>query len=1197
MKCIKCNFENRTEADYCEECGAKLEIQCPECGTLIPLGRKYCGKCGSTLVATAKSSPPEFDSERKHVTVLFTDLSGYTTIAERLDPEKVKAITEAIFKTVSKIIYRYEGYIERVIGDEVMALFGYPLAHEDDPIRAIKAAIDIHSAVVHHSNQIRNKIGSSLSMHTGINTGLVVTGKTRIDQGQDGFAGDTINVAARLTKMASPDEILVGAQTHKLCKDWFEFQSLGPTNLKGKLISTDIYKVKGERNRSRGRSGREVGAEIVGRDDAMAQLLHQVTKTINGSGAIVNIVGEAGIGKSRLIAELKKQDLIHRVTLLEGRAISIGQSLSFYPVIDFLKTWIGISEEDRENEAFKKLEGHVRRILSTEADEALAFLATLLGMKLFGRYKKIIEQIEDESLDKLIFKNSRDFLAEAAEKKPLVIVMEDFHWADQSTIEFMAYLFRLAGTHKVLFINVFRPDYSETSNFILNIVQNDYPDLYINIPLNPLDDHFSEVLINRILGGLQGFHDVIIDEIIKRAGGNPLFIEEVLRSLIDDGVITASNGGFKINDKIESVTIPSGIQDVLISRIDKLDETTRSLVKMASVIGRNFFYKIIAEVADSIEKIDERLSYLKGIQFIRERTRMEELEYLFKHALVQEAAYSTILHKRREILHKKVARSIENVFSEKLHEFYGMLAYHYSQGGDLERAEKYMIQAGEQALKSSASSEALQLYQQALKIYTDRKGKEVDLKKVNMLEKNIGLALFNRGRHTEAVEYFDRVISFNGLKNYNNAILRTSKFLICLMKLVIRLYLPIGRPKMKMPHDEAELRNLVLKRGTSLSQTDPERCFMDLFFGLDRVWRYDLADLDYGYAAMYGAGALFSYTGLSFTLSRKLMEFGKDKYDKDDKRARLMSKFAEIITFYSEGSWGSIKDYDPELVESNLKTGEIFVSTSYVYFYGLFNLDRGNFDAVERLIDRIHQIAADFDNVNCSAFMHEVKLKYLLKTLKFEETRVETGKAIESAKKVDLKQYLYLFYAYKARMQAMQGDLEGAGDALLIAKEYYPEVKGLPCYIVQYLISWFYTDLCRLEKLKRQKEVGVFSETQKRMKRTGKRMLAQSRKYMAERIQALRLVGSYHWFKGRQAKAMSHWEQSMKLAERLNARLELSRTYFEIGKRLLEKQSKFKELNGVGAAGYLQKAETLFQEMHLQSDLDELLRIDRQVGI
>ena len=596
-------------------------------------------------------------------------------------------------------------------------------------------------------------------MRIGLNSGSVVVGAIGDDLRMDYTAqGDTANLASRMESKAQPGTVLVAEPTYRLVGDSFEFESLGQIPVKGKEKPVAVYRLKDKAFKARARSEREVYSELVGRDQELDRLELQILKAVNGEGSVVNVVGEAGIGKSRLLAELKKRDVVKRVMLLEGRAISMGKNLSFYPIIDLLKNWARIREDDGEAAATNKLQEAIRRVSAEDADEIFAFVATLMGMKLSGKHAERIKGIEGEALEKLIFKNVRELLIRFTESIPTVIVIEDLHWADTSSLILIDALYRLARTQKVVFINVFRPGYWDNEDKTPANLKDRVTDLLpVELVLQPLDSQSSESLINNMLN-IKGLHHGVKTQIIERAGGNPFFIEEVVRGLIDEGAVVLKDGGFEVTDKIHSVVIPPTINDVLMARIDRLDEESRNVVKVASVIGRSFFYRILADVAIRVEGLDDKLEYLKQIQLIRERIQMNELEYLFKHALAQEAAYESTLLQQRKQLHLKVAEAIERLFSERLHEFYGILAMHYSRADNLEKAEEYMTKAGEEALRSSSSSEALHYYQEGLRLYLDRYGNTADPETIAKFEKNIGIALYNKSQWAKSIEYLEKVL-------------------------------------------------------------------------------------------------------------------------------------------------------------------------------------------------------------------------------------------------------------------------------------------------------------------------------------------------------------------------------------------------------------------------------------------------------
>ncbi|MBW1868345.1 MAG: AAA family ATPase [Deltaproteobacteria bacterium] len=1171
-------------------------IKCPKCQHKNPEDAKFCQECGSRLYAASEtvktSSIPE--AERKRVTALFSDLTGYTAMTERLDPEEVKEITGRIFNGVKAVVSKYEGFIEKFMGDGVLALFGVPRAHEDDPIRAIRAALEIHGLVEALSPHYKTKIGRALSMHSGINTGLVVTADVNPEKGTHSVTGETINVAARLSDLAEARDILVGSDTYRASQTHFTFQSLKPAKVKGKSEPIPIYKVLSEKTATaRVSQEMQVSSEMVGRDQELAKLELHILKAVNGQGSVVNVFGEPGVGKSRLLAELRQRDVISRVSLLEGRSISIGKNLSFHPIIDLFKQWARIREDDAQAEASNRLETAIRRVCGDETDEVFPFVSIMMGMKLSGKHSQRLKGIEGEALEKLILKNVRELLIRSSELIPIVIVMEDLHWADTTSLELLESLFRLARTYRVVFINVFRPGYWQGDDRKVETLPEWLPEIdFAEIAIRPLDRQTGEALVNNMLQ-VKGLPYAVKKQIVDRSGGNPFFMEEVVHSLIDEGAIVRTNGVFQVTEKIDHVVIPSTINDVLTARIDRLEGQTRDLIKVASVIGRSFFDRILKEVADSIEGVDERLAYLKNAQFIRDRMRMEELEYLFKHALAQEAAYESTLIQQRKELHLKVAQSIEKVFQERLHEFYGMLAFHYSKADDPEKTEEYMVKAGDEALRSSASSEALHYFQEALQLYLTKYGNDADPAKLASFEKNIALAFYNKAQWAQAVEYFDSVLQRWGTpvpKKGPAGIAGGIRDLLVLLK-VIYWKLPNSK---KIPRkQDIEAFDFYYRQGLSLSYIDHTRFFLGSLDLFRRTTRFDLSKIPRLSIYWSGISTTFSVSGLSFRLSNRLFEISKRYRVAEDIGSRVNHVCMSNLIYLCQGAWGKIKYLDEDLLNSSLRIGDFWHTSNYLWSCGKVKGEQGGDVHLLEVVDKLYEIGENYDYGQAIANARHLKADYLLKVRSAHKALSEAQQGSSYTREKALEVYEILFLGYKAEAQQLTGDAEGARDSISQASELYEKQSFvvMPIFVAPYLASCFFVDVEELKHAIRSDTSLDVTHVRKRVYKSGKTAVRNSRKYAPYRTKILRLMGLYYWLIGKQAKALKWWNKAIKEGERLGARPDLSRTYFEVGKRLLEPQSKYKELNGIDAKGYLEKARVLFEEMGLERDLDDLDKI------
>ncbi|MFB0520836.1 MAG: adenylate/guanylate cyclase domain-containing protein, partial [Desulfatiglandales bacterium] len=429
MKCPECQCENPDERKFCRECGVKLSSICPRCGYQNLPGDKFCGECGQKLdeAIQAEEAPPEAPGERKHVTVLFSDLSGYTAMSERLDPEEVKEITGRIFGEISQVVTKYDGFIEKFIGDAIMALFGVPEAHEDDPIRAIRAAREIHDLVEAIAPQLEGRVGQPVSMHTGINTDLVVTGEVDVKRGRHGVAGDTVNLASRLSTLAKPGEILVGPETYGQVEGYFTFERLGPTTVKGKAEPIQIYKALSPRERPiKIHRLHGLRADLIGRKAEMTRLGEAVGRLRKGTGTVFSICGDAGTGKSRLVEEFKASLDLQEIQWREGHAYAYSQNIPYFPLIDLLNRAWQIEEGDPPERIREKVESGLQDLIGNK-EGVVPYIGSLYALS----YPEI-EGVSPEFWKARLREAIGTILAALTRRGPTVICLEDLHWADPS---------------------------------------------------------------------------------------------------------------------------------------------------------------------------------------------------------------------------------------------------------------------------------------------------------------------------------------------------------------------------------------------------------------------------------------------------------------------------------------------------------------------------------------------------------------------------------------------------------------------------------------------------------------------------------------------------------------------------------------------------------------------------------------------
>ncbi|MCP4691661.1 MAG: AAA family ATPase [Desulfobacterales bacterium] len=1146
--------------------------------------RSYTPKSLADQILTAKSA---IEGERKVVTVMYTDVVNFTGMAEMLDPEDVHEIMDGCFKIIMDEVHNHQGTINQFTGDGVMALFGAPLALEAHAKKACQAALSIQKRIGRYSESPRQRFGLDFKMRVGLNTGPVVVGSIGDDLRMDYTAiGDTTNLASRLESMAKPGAVLISENTHKRIRGFFDFRPLGKVKIKGKTDLQEVYVLKETARGVESDPERGIRSHMVGRGEELDRLLARTRKVIDGEGSIVSIIGEAGIGKSRLLAELKKQAIMSRVTLLQGKAISIGRNLSFHPIIDMLKNAAGINDHDSMAVSREKLKAMVGRVCGKDADEVRPFVATLVGIRLSDRDAKRMEGIEGEALESLILKNVSFLLSRASERNPLVIVMEDLHWADESSLILLESLYSLTRSHRILLINLFRPEDRIVERGVIHTIKQDPSMDYVEITPRPLDVRKSIDLIDNMLNVKQ-LHPVVIDTIVSRSGGNPFFIEEVVRSFIDDGAIVMEDGQFVVTEKIDDVHIPYTINDVLMARIDRLEEKTRHLVKIASVIGRNFFYRVISDVAENVRGIDERLAYLKEIQLILERERIEELEYMFKHALAQEAAYDSILRQRRKEMHLMVADSIVSIFSRRPRDFYGVLAYHYSMGEDLEKAETYLVKAGEEALKSSASSEALHYYKNAMELYIKQSGDARDPDKMAALQQNIAIAFHNKGHYSKAVRYFDRALESLGRKKSESAFDTKARLAVYLLIILKNLLAPsVGKKIEPTPRDN-QIMNIMVWRGYALVYLDVKKMFTSSIEATKDCFKFDIKKLDNGVKTLAGSMSLFSWTGISLRVCGMLSNYIRKNIDvKHDKRNHFLYTLHETIYHFVSGDFN--KPVDEGLIEYGLKIGDIFSVSSYMIFQGWISIEQGDFAAADDLVRRLRSISEEYHHEAARGLFYELKLTMLMKKRKLVEALNIVDKGISHLSGIGENMRIVTMLAMKAGVLVMQNDIEGAEEALGAARMLMQREGAVPTY---YLSNyWMGSLVCNMQKLKLAILANDKSKIWKYKSaalKSSKKARKNSRKVASARTRVYSLTGNYYWMIGKRRTALAWWRKSIAEGERLGARLALSRVCMSVGRRLSGPDSPYKSLNGIEAGDYLEKGRAMMKEMGLLRDLNQ----------
>ena len=661
---------------------------CSKCGAVLASDVRFCGQCGAPVEA-APSAPA---GERKQVTVLFSDLSGYTALSERLDPEETGALMARIFARATEIVDGYGGRVEKLMGDAVMAVFGVAEAREDDPLRAVRTTLELHAAVDEIAAGLDLEAGQRLRLHSGINTGLIVTGELDLDAGRVGIVGDTINVASRLMSQAPSGEIWLGPKTATLVAATCECETVGEVAFKGKAEPLAVSRVVGLRGDER--PLRQTRTRFVGRTEELRRLRAAVDDARTGRGTCIAIRAEAGGGKTRLFEEFRRE-LPDDVRWLEGRAYAYKSGVPYAPLIDLLNRAFEIREDDGRDQVVRKLETGLRRLLGNKTT-ALPVIRLLYGLD-----KTAGAEIDRESFVPRLYALLRSLLTALSERAPLVVCLQDLHWADQSSRALVLELVTWTDLPVVPLIN-FRP------GFDVDVGAVDVHDLPALSTLQ------TGALVASMLDGHPP--DGLVAFVEDRTEGNPFFAEEIVSSLLETGTLVRDGSLWHLDRPLEEVSIPSTVQGVLAARIDRLDETLRRLLREAAVIGREFLYDVVQRISAATDALDDGLAGLESAEMIREQTRAEYLAYIFKHALTQEVAYEGLLKKERQSLHARVGEAMEEVLGERRGEYAETLAYHFQRGGVTDKAALYLVEAGKKAFDRYATADADRSFREAFEL-------------------------------------------------------------------------------------------------------------------------------------------------------------------------------------------------------------------------------------------------------------------------------------------------------------------------------------------------------------------------------------------------------------------------------------------------------------------------------------------------
>ncbi|MCZ6524811.1 MAG: AAA family ATPase, partial [Alphaproteobacteria bacterium] len=730
MQGAACKADNSDDRLFCLDCGAPLPHVCAACGFANQAGARFCGGCGAALAAegappTAPPTPPAavapesytprhlkerilasreaLEGERKQVTVLFADIRGSLELIEGVDAEVARTILDSAVAAMSEAVHRYEGTVNKVLGDGIMALFGAPLAHEDHALRAVYAALAMQRSIAEYARQARREHGVEVMARVGLHSGEVVVRAIGNDLSMDYDAiGPTVHLSSRMEQLAAPGSIRLSADTLRLVEGYVEVEALGPVPVKGLKEPVEVFELRGApTGRTRLHTAAMRGlTRFVGRDDEIAALDRARDQAAKGQGQIVAVVADAGVGKSRLYHEFTHAPDNRDWLVLESSSVSYGTAHSWLPVIELLKRYFRVDDRDPRRRIGEKVAGKLVML-----DEALKPMLTPLLSLLGGEVDDAAwRALEPPLRRRRTLDAVKALFLREAQVQPLMLVFEDLHWIDGETQALLDGLADSLPTNPILLLVNYRPEYEHGWGGRTYYTQH---------RINPLGAESAGALLSALLGDEREL-EALKQSLIERTGGTPLFLEESVRTLVESGALSGEGGAYRLTGALDASEMPATIQAMLAARIDRLEPDQKRLLQSASVIGPDVSLALLEAVSDlPPEALQEGLAALQAGEFLDEADLFER-EYAFKHALTRDVAYQSLLQEHRRTLHTRIVLAMEELHADRLTEQVERLAEHALRGEVWDKAEAYFWQSGAKAATRAAYRDAVSCYEQAL---------------------------------------------------------------------------------------------------------------------------------------------------------------------------------------------------------------------------------------------------------------------------------------------------------------------------------------------------------------------------------------------------------------------------------------------------------------------------------------------------
>jgi class 3 adenylate cyclase/tetratricopeptide (TPR) repeat protein len=1134
---------------------------CFRCGQVNAPNQKFCGECGVPLHGQARPeagyTPPHLargalsyrfalEGERKLVTVMFCDIANSTEIAARVGAEAMHQRLNRFFELTLAKVHRYEGTVNQFLGDGFMALFGAPIAHEDHARRALLAAMAIQQ-------EMRNDAQGADAMdpfqlRIGLNTGMVVVGKIGDNLRMDYTAiGDTTNLAARLQSHAEPGSIRTSDSTRRAAEANFDFADLGRHAIKGIAEPVAIFAPLGARSArsaAAGAAGDGSVSQLVGREVELAAFARSLSDLAAGHGSVVVLRGEPGMGKSRVLAEARQHGAARQVLWLEGCSVSFGQGLTHWPFIEILRTVFAIDESDSEATALQKLEHGARDVFDAQANEILPYLAMVLALCVPAEHEQRVKFLDAQAIKRQVFLTMRQLFERLAQRQPTLVVLEDWHWVDQSSIALCEHLLPLVSSAPLSFWFTTRTEASEAVARV-KVAATEAALRVDDLTLSPLSAGQTQQLIGCMVGA-GTLPEAVRERIQRRTEGNPFFIEEVVRAFTLDAqphADTRAPAAHSTARPITDLSIPDSVQAVILARVDRLDEDAKGVLKLASVIGRTFLLRVLKAIARAAETVEPGVERLQENELIHLRQRAPDVEYIFKHALVQEATYGSILAERRRSVHRQVAQAIETLFADRIDEYTSLLAHHYAQAEDWPKANAFLLAAGDQAGRIAADAEALEHYRQAVASQPKAAAAAMTPLQRATLDRKLGQAFYGIGNYQEAVAHFSRALAHLGIAYPD----RHSGARRAIIKHVLAHFLRrgLGRFGSKFGVDEAREASAICEAMAWLDYyADEDRFALDSLIALDVGERS--GDLESQARGLATLGFVLLSMGLHRLAWRRI---GESMAIADRIQVPTIKAGAPFVRGWFLWTRGQI-DHAMVSLEASASLyrsiGDLRGWAGALSTLGWVLARRGEFERARRVCEEVVRIGEGANDLHLAAW-GSVCLGHLCSTIGPLE---RASPYLETVRDLSKR-------SSEMRMHANAG---GVLAKSLLRRGLIAEARAILAEALETLEARAMRDMFYIEPITAFIELCLHDASQSSgaQRRSAlaaarsacnKALRCSRRSAAAWQPEAMRLHGTLAWLDGNSARALQRWRQSIQAADAMKLPVDRARALLEIGER------------------------------------------------